>query len=263
MKHLKISLLLLLSTVVAQSQEQFVINSNYLVSPDTVWVFTPDDIDNKSLPLTYLLHGWSGNYQNWNEIIDCQKYANEYNTIIVCPDGLYDSWYINSPAENENDWATFFSWELAPLIAQNYNIQEDSIFITGLSMGGHGALYLFGLFTEYFQSAGSQSGLLDLRNWSEHYGINRILGLSDDEEEDNEDILWSYSVAAHTDWIKSKNKKIIVSCGTEDPFYNINVDYVDLCKENEIDVTFISGKGAHNGNYWHSAVKDHFEFFFK
>lgn len=261
MKHLFITLSLCLIAFLLNAQNQYVIQSENLVKPDTIWVFTPKDYDaNQTFPVVYLLHGWSGNYHHWNDMIDCQKYANNYNTIIVCPDGLYDSWYLNSPVQNENKYLDFFSEELIPLVSENYHINEDSIFITGLSMGGHGALYLFEKNSKYFQSAGSLSGLLDLTNWSDYYGIDRVLGLS--KSKNNYEILWNYSVMGNIDNHKSTNKKIIVSCGTEDAFLNNNNQFVDFCIENNIDVTFLKAKGNHNATYWRSAVINHFEFFF-
>lgn len=261
MKTLKITLLLLISTFTAQSQKQYVINSEYLIRPDTVWVFTPDNYpDEKAWSVTYMLHGWSGNYRHWDLLIDCQKYADKYKTIIVCPDGLYDSWYINSPVETENQYLDFFTEDLIPLIEKKYNIDNDHVYITGLSMGGHGALYLIENTPGYFTSAGSLSGLLDLRNWSDHYGLTRVLGLTDDK--DDEDVLWYYSVVANVDTLKYNNKPIIVSCGTEDPFFNINTEFRDYCKSNNISIKFVQSSGAHDANYWRSAVVDHFEFFF-
>lgn len=261
MKSLFTTLVILLFALLTNAQQQFVIESNYLVKPDTVWVFTPDDHNKeKAFPVVYLLHGWSGNYHHWNDMIDCQLYANNYNTIIVCPDGLYDSWYINSPVQTENDYTSFFSSDLIPLISENFSTNKDSIFITGLSMGGHGSLNLFELFPNYFQSAGSLSGLLDLTNWSEYYGISRILNL--DKSENNDEVLWNYSVAGNLDKIKSIDKKIIVSCGTEDAFFKINEQFVDFCMENNIDVTFLKSTGTHNAIYWRSAVVHHFDFFF-
>ena len=128
-------------------------------------------------------------------------------------------------------------------------------------MGGHGALYLFEMNPHYFRSSGSLSGLLDLTNWSNHYGISRILDLPNSENKDK--ILWNYSVVGNADKLKSTNKKIIVSCGTEDAFLTNNKYFVEYCKEIGIDVEFIRGRGNHNADYWRSAIVDHFEFFFK
>ena len=83
MKNIIIALLLLFS-IILNAQQQLIINSSYLVSPDTVLVFTPDNGElQNAFPVVYLLHGWAGNYHYWDDIIDCQSYANKYNTIIV------------------------------------------------------------------------------------------------------------------------------------------------------------------------------------
>lgn len=252
----------LFSCLTILGQQQLIINSKYLNKPDTVWVFKPEAIkQNELLPLMYLLHGWSGNYKQWNNVIDCQAYANKYNTIIVCPDGLCDSWYIDSPAENENNYASFFISDLASVISTNFNVNTDSIFITGLSMGGHGALYLFEMNPDYFLSAGSLSGLLELINWSNHYGLNRILDLHNNTNDDN--ILWDYSVMGNLEKLYSTNKKIIVSCGSEDAFLLNNEQFVAQCKKSGIDVTFIKSRGNHNATYWRYAIDDQFDFFFK
>ncbi|MDZ7742182.1 MAG: hypothetical protein U5Q03_10620 [Bacteroidota bacterium] len=54
---------------------------------------------------------------------------------------------------------------------------------------------------------------------------------------------------------------IIVSCGTSDPFYAINLAFIDSCRKYDVRVKFIEAPGAHNSDYWRNAVKDHFEFF--
>ena len=246
------------------SQQQFVLQSENLPKADTIWVFTPADYVeniNQNFPAIYLLHGWSGDYHQWDDIIDCQKYADKYGFIIICPDGLYDSWYINSPAKKEMQFESFFISDLAPFISDKFQTQQQNIFITGLSMGGHGALYLFAMYPAYFKSAGSLSGLLKLNSWDSHYGIDRILGL-EKTESDNK-LLSDYSVAGNIDKIKSANKKIVVSCGTEDPFYTINTNFNDACKRNNIDILFIKSTGGHTSAYWTLAIGEHFDFFRK
>jgi S-formylglutathione hydrolase FrmB len=246
------------------SQHQFVFESENLLKSDTVLVFTPENYNaNNSLtyPLVYLLHGWSGNYHQWDNIIDCQTYADKYGFIIVCPDGLYDSWYLNSPVENENQYEDFFVDELWPFILKDFKVEKDNIFITGLSMGGHGALYLFEKHPLFFKSAGSLSGLLDLKLWQNHYGINKVLGLNNST--DDKEILNEYSVIGNIDKIKSSRKAIILSCGTEDPFYKINTSFVEECHEKGIEITFFEKPGNHNGDFWGSSIDNHFKFFKK
>ena len=262
MKSVILSFILLFSWIFLQAQETFVLESDYLTRADTVWVFTPADYDispEEKFPVVYLLHGWNGYYQHWDEIMDCQAYADTYGFIIVCPDGLYDSWYLNSPVKTENQYEDFFLRELMPLIAYKFRIQKDNVFITGLSMGGHGALYIFARNPSLFRSAGSLSGLLELEGWREYYGISRILGLHGTDN--NDTILGKFSVTGNLDGLVKANKEIIVSCGTEDPFYVINIHFMEACGKKEIEVLFIASKGGHNSDYWRSAIDEHFQFF--
>jgi S-formylglutathione hydrolase FrmB len=242
------------------AQDQHVFQSDFLNQPDTVWVFTPENqSSDTSYPLLYLLHGWSGNYHYWDDIIDCQDYANRYGFIIVCPDGLYDSWYLDSPVKSENQYEQFFKKELSTYVENNYPVQKQHVFITGLSMGGHGALYLMEKIPEYFAAAGSLSGLLDLHDWGNQYGIDRILGIS--KATDPNKTFEEYSVLGNIVQLTKANKPLIVSCGTEDPFYQINVRFAEICIDNLINIQFIESPGNHNSSYWQSAVKAHFAFF--
>ena len=259
MKHIVLILITSILFLHVSAQKQIILESEFLNKPDTIWVFTPDSDSNEPYPVLYLLHGWSGDFRMWHNMIDCQYYANKYQFIIVCPDGLYDSWYIDSPVESENQYESFFNTELIPTISQKFNIQKDNIFITGLSMGGHGSLYLFEKNPDYFKSAGSLSGLLDLTTWWYHYGINRVLGLT--EQNNKKDLLEKYSVTGNIANMKLANKKIIVSCGTEDPFYEINRSFIDSCSTHNIDVSFLQSSGGHNTTYWSTAVNGHFNFF--
>ncbi|MDZ7742183.1 MAG: alpha/beta hydrolase-fold protein [Bacteroidota bacterium] len=164
------------------AQQQQVFHSKYLNRPDTVWTFTPatySEASQQEYPLLYLLHGWGGNFRHWDLMIDCQEYADRYGFVIVCPDGLYDSWYINSPVQGENQFEDFFFKDLFPFVIDHYRVDADEVFISGLSMGGHGALYLMAKHPEKFTSAGSLSGLLKFQAWQNHYALERVLGLDE------------------------------------------------------------------------------------
>lgn len=246
------------------AQKQHVLASKHISKADTIWVFTPSDYGlnpAKMYPLVYLLHGWSGSYHQWNDIMDCQKYADRYGFIIVCPDGLYDSWYINSPAIKESQYADFFFMDLFPFITKSYRIDSKNVFITGLSMGGHGALYLFEQKPELFRSAGSISGVLDLKNSRNDYRISDYLGLKNNDSDLK--TLNTYSVVGNIEKITQSGKEIIFNCGTSDPFYSVNNEFRIKCDETKTSATYISNPGAHNYPYWKSNIGSHFEFFAK
>ena len=265
MKRFQLILLLLIFAATnVHARKQYIINSNYISKADTVWVFTPSTYDSnssKAYPLIYLLHGWSGNYHQWNDIIDCQEYADKYGFIIVCPDGQYDSWYINSPAIKTSQYTDFFFLDLMPFISKNCRVDAKNIFITGLSMGGHGALYLFEQKPELFKSAGSLSGLLDLTNFWNIYRIMDYLGIKD--QYTGADVLNSFSVTGNISKIANCGKEIIFTCGTSDPFYEINNEFMRVCNLNKIKATYIASPGVHDYPYWKSAIAYHFDFFSK
>ncbi|WP_379086658.1 alpha/beta hydrolase [Pedobacter sp. UC225_65] len=164
---------------VTVAQEQLVYQSKNLPKPDTTWVFKPKSYKKaEKLPVIFLLHGYSGNYKQWHTIMDAQKYADEYNFIIVCPDGLFSSWYLNSPVKPDWQFENFFFDELYPDIKKKYSVDEQHIFISGLSMGGHGAFYLFIKRPELFSSAGSTSGGIKLSDGFGKFGLGRSVGQS-------------------------------------------------------------------------------------
>ena len=259
---LLLTFLVTLITLVA-AQKQYVLASRHISKADTVWVFTPSDYtanSTKQYPLIYLLQGWSGTYHQWNDIMDCQSYADRYGFIIVCPDALYDSWYINSPAIEQSQYADFFFMDLMPFAAKTYRVDSENVFITGLSMGGHGALYLFEQKPELFRSAGSLSGLLDLSTSRNEYEISKYLGIDDKSDTKK---LKAYSVIGNIEKIAQSGKEIIFSCGTSNQFYSINNEFRVKCDELKIKATYISSPGAHNYDYWKSAIAYQFEFFSK
>jgi putative tributyrin esterase len=254
--------LLIVLVSCSAAQKQHVLTSEHIAKADTVWVFTPSDYTAnpaKTYPLIYLLHGWSGSYRQWNDIMDCQSYADKYGFIIVCPDGLYDSWYINSPAIKESQYSDFFFMDLFPFITKTYRVDSKNVFVTGFSMGGHGALYLFEQKPGLFSSAGSLSGVLDLANSRNDYRISEYLGLKKDISD--EKILKAYSVVGNIQKIAASGKEIIFSCGVADPFYKVNNEFLAKCNESKISATYISNPGAHNYEYWKSNIGMHFEFF--
>ena len=94
-------------------------------------------------PVLYLLHGAYGCYSDWSKKTDLHPLADKYHVIIVCPDGQ-DSWYFDSPIDPKMQFETYVSKELVEYIDSHYRTCANRYMraITGLSMGGHGALFL-------------------------------------------------------------------------------------------------------------------------
>ena len=245
----------------AKAQDLQLINSKYLNSTDSLFVFKPSNYSKaKSYPLLYLLHGHSANFRSWSKLTDLQALANQYKMLIVCPDGLKKSWYINSPLRDSSQYESFFFEELVPFIHNTYSINLSEIFITGASMGGYGSLWLFMHHSGYFRSAGSTSGVVNLRHSgfkastvAEHLGSYSTKNKNFD----------SYSIVNNVKLLATADKPIIFDIGTEDYLYKSNKAFRDSCDFYKVKATYTAQPGGHTGGYWSQTILQHLRFFNK
>ena len=99
-------------------------------------------------PVLYLLHGAYGHFSDWlSKTPDKQllhRLADQYNLIIVTPEGETFSFYLDSPVKADSQFETYLTKEVLPKIDDTYRTVRDrrGRVIAGLSMGGHGALFL-------------------------------------------------------------------------------------------------------------------------
>jgi|SRR5450759_5197606 len=107
-----------------------------------------------------------------------KEYADQYQLMIVCPDGGFTSWYFDSPVDSTIKYETYISRELIAAIDTKYHTIKDKKgrAITGLSMGGHGAFYLAFRHQDVWGAAGSMSGGLDIRPFPNSWDIPKRLG---------------------------------------------------------------------------------------
>ncbi len=219
---------------------------------------------NKSnlFPVVYLLHGWSDNYATWiSKVPHIKTLADEFNFIIVMPDGDYDSWYWDSPKKPKSQYETFISKELIEFIDKDYKTIKSNKgrAITGNSMGGQGALFLAFRHQDVFGSAGSLSGGLDIRPFSENWGMADKIGTY----EENKNRWDDYAIINQVYRISSKKLKIIIDCGTDDFFYKVNKNLHNKLLERNIPHVYIERPGEHNWNCWQEAIDYQFVFFDK
>ena len=118
-------------------------------------------------PVLYLLHGATGCYSDWSRKTDLHPLADRYGVVIVCPDGQ-DSWYFDSPIDPTMQFETYVSKELVAYIDSHYRTHANRYMraITGLSMGGHGALFLAPAPSTLFVSVRSPPALTLMIAWS-------------------------------------------------------------------------------------------------
>ena len=217
-------------------------------------VLTPDSYDgSKEFPVVYLLHGYSGNYADWiKKAPVMQRMADVYQTIIVCPDGAFSSWYWDSPVDPTMRYETYVSSELVSWIDGRYKTikSREGRGITGLSMGGHGALYLAFKHQDVFGTAGSMSGGVDIRPFPNNWDMAKRLGKYAEAPE-----LWEKNTVINLVHLLTPNSlALIIDCGSDDFFYRVNNNLHDKLLERNIPHDYISRPGGHNWPYWNNAI---------
>ena len=250
--------LLLLVSVLAGKTQAAIVDTVETYSPSMkksikAVIITPDNYSNvKELPVVYLLHGYSGNYADW--ITKAKGFENAvdlYQMIIVCPDGT-NSWYWDSPVENELKYETYVAGELVKWVDNKYKTIKDKKgrAITGLSMGGHGALYLAFKHQDVFGAAGSMSGGVDIRPFPENWEISLRLGRYA-EYPDN----WEKNTVINLlHLLTPKSLALIIDCGIDDFFFKVNNNLHEQLVFRNIPHDFIVRPGAHTWTYWNNAI---------
>lgn len=228
-------------------------------------VILPDDysVQGRGYPVLYLLHGWSGNFAGWlGAAPQLRELVDTYQFLIVCPDGGYDSWYLDSPVDSSVRYETHITREVAPYIDYYYHTQADRTgrAISGLSMGGHGALYLAFRHPDLFGAAGSMAGGLDLRPFKKNdWDLAGVLGSPQDYWPNWE----NNSVVNLIPRIKHVDQPLIIDCGDSDFFLDVNRSMHLALLEAGIPHEYTERPGEHNDAYWGNAVDYQIVFFHK
>ncbi|MCX6205036.1 MAG: alpha/beta hydrolase family protein [Bacteroidetes bacterium] len=253
------SILLLCLRICFASVDTVSIYSNSLHKQVKFVIVQPKQ-NKTALPTVYLLHGYSGNYAGWvNLAPQLQDKADLLQINIVCPDGA-NSWYYDSPIDSTIRYESYIIKDLVPYIDQHYSTIADKSkrAITGLSMGGHGGLYLSIRHTDIFGAGGSTSGGVDIRPFPNNWEIKKALG----EYEKNQSLWDSNTVMTLVEGLKNNQLKIIVDCGLDDFFLKVNRSLHEKLQALKIDHDYIERPGAHNAAYWKNSI-DYQLLFFK
>jgi S-formylglutathione hydrolase FrmB len=246
----------------AATVDTAIIYSNCMHKNVKCVVIKPDVYTNDTMhfPVLYLLHGWSGNYSDWVKLApDLLNAVDKNGFLVVCPDGDYDSWYFDSPIDTSMKYETNVALEIPAYIDSAYRTiaNRNARAISGLSMGGHGALYLAIKHKDIFGAAGSMSGGVDFRPFPENWGIKKYLGDYNSHKEN-----WDKNVVINlVDSLQNGDLKIIFDCGVNDFFINVNRELHKKLMDEKIDHDYIERPGEHNWIYWNNSVQYQLLFF--
>lgn len=225
-----------------------------------------------SLPVLYLLHGAYGHFDDWlkktpNKNL-VKNLADQYNLIIVMPEGETFSFYLDSPVNKGSQFETFITQEVIQKVDKTYKTisNKSGRVITGLSMGGHGALYLSAKHPDLFCAAGSMSGALDMTVMLNRDPSAQVVKLMEpvfgDKNADPE-MYAKYSVLGMLDKIKTNKLPLIIDSGVDDFLIEPNRELHRRLVYNKVDHDYTERPGAHTWEYWEIALPYHVLFFSK
>ena len=224
-------------------------------------VVTPQTYNsNKQYPVVYLLHGYSDNYSAWvKKVKGLADWADTYQLIMVCADGGFSSWYWDSRVDSSYKYETYVAKELVEFVDSHYQTIRDKKgrAITGLSMGGHGALYLAIKHQDVFGAAGSIAGGVDIRPFPNNWDMSKRLGTYAEHPEAWE----SHTVINLLHQIRPQSLSLIIDCGIDDFFYKVNERLHEELLYRNIPHDYISKPGRHDWNYFGASVIYHLLFF--
>lgn len=257
-------LLLLALPFYAAQVDTLMVKSPSMNKEVQVVVVAPDVALGKkavACPVVYLLHGFGGNAKTWiNTKPELPQIADEKGCIFVCPDGK-NSWYWDSPKNKDYRYETFISSELINYIDRHYHTiaARSGRAITGLSMGGHGALWNAIRHKDVFGAAGSTSGGVDIRPFPGNWSMSEQLGTIEDHKE-----VWEeHTVINQVDKLQNGELALIIDCGESDFFLEVNKNLHRRLLEFKIDHDFITRPGGHTGEYWNNSIDYQILFFSK
>jgi len=241
------------------------IQSNYLKKATKFVVIQPSNQGQQNntqarYPVVYLLNGYDGNYAQWTKTApQLAKTADDLKMIFVYPDGGKSSWYFDSPLDSNMQYESYIIKELVPYVDANFPTKANpkSRAITGLSMGGHGGLYLAIRHSDVFGAAGSTSGGFDFRPFPKSWNLPNILG----EYETNQTRWYNYTVMRQVELLTNNQLAIIFDCGVDDIFINVNRALHEKLLQLKIDHDYIERSGGHNHAYWRSSIDFQMLFF--
>ena len=223
-------------------------------------------------PVLYLLHGAYGHFSDWLSSTPnkstVKNLADQYNIIIVMPEGETFSFYLDSPVNKGSQFETYITAEVIQKIDKTYRTINDKKgrVIAGLSMGGHGALYLSARHPELFCAAGSMSGAVDMGTMLGREPNDQILKLIQPvfgDQSTNQNLYDQNAVMGMVDKMKTNKLALIIDCGVDDFLIEPNRELHRRLVYNKVAHDYTERPGAHTWEYWENALPYQVLFFSK
>ena len=254
------------------------------------------DESTQRYPVLYLLHGLTQNYTAWGLSNGTPFYAGLYDDLIVVMPDAGNSWYVNWTSEEggqKNNWEDHIITDVINHVDWNFRTiaRREGRAISGLSMGGYGAITLGLRHPEMFISIGSTSGALEharqiarrmrgespprqapertaaeqaeraarLRRPNPLIGIDGFssqVERSPDGQEfptpEDADAYDPFTLIAQLD--NDVLPHIYLDCGTEDRLIGGARELASVLMERDVPFDYMQMEGRHNAAYWIQSI---------
>ena len=204
-------------------------------------------------PVLYLLHGFSGDYQNWSTLTNLTHYAENAPIIIVMPDAG-NSWYVDSATVPRDKFEEYIVKDVIQEVEHHWRAirAPHRRAIAGLSMGGYAAVNLALKHPGIYKMAGSISGafnaaLPELEQRTDlKASLAQTFGPANSKTRAENDV---YREAANAD--PQSTPYLYIDCGSEDvTFAEPNRRLVAILGQRKIAFEYHEFPGAHSWQYW-------------
>lgn len=227
-----------------------------------ICVFVPPVADLKNVPLIILLHGVYGSAWAWSQKAGVHHTALEMIAngeiapmVIAMPsDGLWGdgSGYLPHNSKNFEKWIVD---DVPNAVIQNISLvgENSDLFISGLSMGGFGALRLGIKYAEKFKAISAHSAITDIAQMQ--LFVEEPMGefrQEDERENSVNGVIKKYG---------QKLPKIRFDCGSDDQLIAYNRALHGALKEDQVEHVYEEFSGGHNWAYWQEYIKRTLLFF--
>lgn len=294
-KHrLFLAVLVLFISVSVQAQTGTVENSHNLFSEIldremSYSVYLPESYhtSTREYPVLYLMHGMTGDHNDWIMKGEVQHIAGNAiaegsapEMIIVMPDGLYDSFYINN-YDGSLNWEDFFHEEFIPEVENQFRISSNrnNRAIAGLSMGGYGAMYHGVKYKEKFSAVYAMSAAFlevepvenveEKSDWDREFhqktwGPLNEEGLPENYKEHSIQEMFLAMDPIEQEqgpWFPGDDReiplpRIFIDCGDDDFLLNENMNLAKILNDKNVPFEFRVHDGAHTWEYWRTALAE-------
>ena len=249
--------------------------SNSLVRPVAFEMFIPNDfrVDvprqhnpyyDRNCKTVFVLHGYTGWGKGWGNLYEL---AEKYNFALIFPSGE-NSFYLDSEA-TAGKYGTFIGVELIEYIKKTFGLccSREDTFISGLSMGGFGALHVGLSYPDTFDKIIALSSALIVHgisgmksgedNGAANYAYYRhFFGDLENlvESEKNPETLITKLIQQGKEL-----PSIFMACGTEDILLTENRRFHNFLTKNNISVEYFESNGGHEMKFWDEYFSKGFE----